>query len=228
MSENFLIISDPQIPFHEPRALDFCLRLKREFRVESDHVICVGDELDQYWGGLWDKDPDASMTANQEIEASRIELKRWYKAFPEMMVCESNHGTRWKRKATHAQIPSQLLRLYRDIIEAPEGWRWQKHWKIKCKYPFLVEHGDDWGGQHPHVKAALHNGISTAIGHHHSKAGTHWLKTNEKYIWGMVTGCLIDFDQFAFEYARSAAFKPLKGAGIVLDSGRTPLWLPFE
>lgn len=228
MIENHLVISDLQIPFHEPKALEFCLYLKRHYKIKNENVYCVGDELDQYWGGLWDKDPDASLTANQEIEASKHELRRWYKAFPEMKLCDSNHGTRWKRKALHAQIPSQLMRLYREIIEAPTGWQWKKNWKVRCKHPFLVEHGDDWGSQHPHLLAAIHNGISTAIGHHHSKVGIGHIQTNGMRVWGMVTGCLIDFDTFAFEYARNAKLKPVLGSGVVIDSGRTPLWLPFE
>jgi isopentenyl phosphate kinase len=121
-----------------------------------------------------------------------------------------------------------MLRAYREIIQAPDGWRWAKHWKIDTKHPFILEHGDDWGGSFPHLNAAIHNGRSTIMGHHHSKAGVEHVKTNHIEVWGMVVGSLIDFSSYAFEYARSARFKPVIGCGVVVDSGKTPIFLPLE
>jgi UDP-2,3-diacylglucosamine pyrophosphatase LpxH len=225
---NFLLISDLQIPFEHHKALEFCRYLKRHFQVPDENVYNVGDELDQYWGGLWDKDPDASMTANQEIQKSVETLKTWYDAFPRMKLCDSNHGTRWKRKAMASSIPSQLMRLYREVIQAPNDWLWQKHWTVDAKRPFRVEHGDDWGGQYPHTQAALHLGISVVMGHHHSKVGIQHIKTSSQSLWGMVTGCLINFEEFAFNYARAAKFKPITGCGVVSADGRQPIWVPME
>lgn len=217
---NKLVISDLQIPFEHTDALKFCARVKKENRIADEDVYNVGDELDQYWGSLWGKSPEASHTANQEIQQSIETLKEWYRAFPEMKLCLSNHGSRWMRKAIEAQIPSQLMRLYREVIQAPEGWHWQKHWKVKDKNPWLVEHGDDWGGQHPHIMAAMHNGMSTAMGHHHTKFAVSYMKTNGMDIWGAVAGCLIDFEQYAFEYARNGRLKPQLGLLLVVDDGR--------
>lgn len=223
---DYLIISDLQIPFEEPEALKFCYQLKLHYKIPDENVYNVGDELDQYWGGLWSKSPEAAHTANQEIAQSQETLKQWYDRFPQMKLCLSNHGSRWIRKAFAAEIPSQLLRSYREIIKAPEGWRWQKHWMVNCKKPFLVEHGDDHGGQTPHIQAAMANGMSTAIGHHHSKSGIHHMRTNGLNIWGMVTGSLIDFDQYAFEYARNAKLKPIISTGLVFNEGKTPVIVP--
>lgn len=221
-----LIISDLQIPFEDPDALKFCLYIKRHYKITNDDVYNVGDELDQYWGGLWDKSPEADHTANQEIKQSIETLAKWYACFPEMKLCLSNHGSRWIRKALASQIPSQLLRNYRDVIQAPEGWQWKKRWNIDTKKPVLVEHGDDWGGQFPHVKAAIHNGISTVMGHHHSKFGIHFIKTNGLDIWGGVAGSLIDFDQYAFEYAKNAVFKPVSGVIVIVNDGQMPIAIP--
>lgn len=225
--DRYLIISDLQIPFELNDALPFVRKVQREFRIPLENLCCVGDETDQYWGSLFKKSPEAKHTANQEIEATKEKLRKWYKAFPYMKICESNHGNRWKKKAWESEIPSQLLRQYREVMEAPDGWEWRKAWLIQTKKPFLMEHGDDWGGQIPHKQAALHNGISTIMGHHHSLAGVEYLKTNGLDVWGAICGSLIDFEQYAFEYARRAKFKPVIGCTVILNDGFSPLFVPY-
>lgn len=226
--DRYLVISDLQIPFEHEKALSFCTYLKNHMSVPDANVYCVGDELDQYWGSLWKKDPDASLTANQEIQLSVEKLKHWYDAFPEMKLATSNHGSRWQRKVFESEIPSQLLRQYRDVIAAPPGWQWKKHWRVDSAHPFIVEHGDDYGGQHPHAAAVLHNGCSTVMGHHHSIFALEHLKTNGLSCWGATIGCLIDFEAFAFEYAKNAKKKPILGAMVVLDGGQFPIAVPME
>lgn len=186
-------------------------------------MYCVGDELDCYHGGLYPKSIEAGLTANQELQESIKRLKEWYKYFPLMKLCISNHGTRWLRRALNSDIPSILLRRYEEIIQAPPGWQWQKYWRIDSKYPFIIEHGDDWGGRYPHVNAAIHNGISTILGHHHSISGIEHLKTSQQEIWGMCVGSMINFDAFAFEYARNNRFKPIFSVGVIFDRGRIPV-----
>lgn len=227
--ENYLIISDLQIPFEHSKALVFCQQLARFFNVDLEkNVICVGDETDQYFGGLWKKSPDATHTPCSELEDSRKRMRRWYRAFPYMKVATSNHGTRWWRKATEAEIPSQMMRKYEDVIEAPQSWTWHKDILVKCKHPFLVEHGDDWGGTHPHIQAAMHNGISMVLGHHHSKAGTRHIKTSRLNIWANCSGALIDFDSYAFQYAKRYKLKPCIGTTVVINGGKTAYWIPLE
>lgn len=227
--DNYLAISDLQVPFEHQDALKFCQYLVKHFKIPSQNIYNVGDETDQYFGGLWKKSPEAKHTPNTEIADSIRTLKRWYKAFPEMKLALSNHGTRWWRKAVDAEIPSQLLRRYEDIIQAPEGWTWKKRFIVKAaKKPFMIEHGDDWGGAHPHIQAAMHNGISVILGHHHSKAGTRFIKTANLDIWANISGSLIDFDQYAFQYARSAKLKPLIGCTVVVDGGNNALWIPLN
>lgn len=223
-----MFVSDLQIPFEAKRALDFASYVKRHFKIPDEGCFNVGDETDQYFASMYKKSPEARHTPNSELGESIQKLKEWQVRFPQMKFALSNHGQRWLRKATEAEIPSQMLRRYEDIIGAPPGWRWAKHWRINTKRPMLVEHGDDWGGQFPHVAAALHNGCSTIIGHHHAKAGVEHIRTSGLKIFGMVTGCLIDWNQYAFEYSRGAKFKPQIGLGVVIDNGALPIWLPME
>ena len=223
-----LIISDLQIPFHHPKALEHAKYLKRHHKIPDDRVFCVGDETDQLFGGMWKKNPNETHSAISELQSSVLYLKEWYAAFPQMKLAISNHGTRWLRKATEAEIPSQMLRRYEEVIQAPDRWMWKKHWLIERKYPYIVEHGDHHGGQLPHLQAAMANGISTIIGHHHTIAGVEYFKTNGMDVWGACSGSLIDFEQLAFEYARNAKKKPQIGCSIIVNNGRIPIWVPLD
>lgn len=227
--DNYLCISDLQIPFEHEKALEFCKYLKKHYKIQDEHVICLGDETDQYFGSLFKKDPDGVYSAKTEIDITIEKLKHWYTAFPIMKLAVSNHGQRWQRKATEAEIPSQLMRKYEEWIHAPKSWIWRKHWLVKAsKMNFIVEHGDDHSGANFHINMALHNGLSTICGHHHSKAVVEHFTTHYQKLWAVVSGCLIDFDQYAFHYARKHAKKPTIGATVILDGGRTPLFIPLE
>ena len=223
----WLIIPDLQVPFHHPKALEHCLYVKKQFNISDDHILNVGDEVDQYFGGLWKKSPDMDMSAIEEIRSSIDELRRWYEAFPQMHLATSNHGSRWMRKASEAEIPSVMMRKYQEVIHAPPGWKWAKSWKVNAKYPFMIEHGDDWGGQHPQVQASIYNGCSTIMGHFHTIAEVSRIKTKGQDLWGMCAGSLIDYETLAFEYARKAKKKPQIGCGVVMDDGKWALWVPM-
>jgi len=234
LDANFLFIPDLQIPFESPKALKFCKYLKQHYNVPDENVINAGDETDQYWGGLYKQSIEAEHTANQELEQSIEKLREWYAAFPRMKLCISNHGTRWMRRAFEFGIPSLMMRRYEHVIQAPDTWIWQKRWVVRSKNPWCAEHGDKYGGNFPHVAAAMANGVSTAIGHHHSLFGIQHIRTQEVLVdhtvgydvWGAVCGALIDFDRYAFNYAREAKKKPKNGALIVLDKGRQPVLIP--
>lgn len=228
MDSPYLIISDLQIPYEHRNALAFYRYLKRHYKVPANRVYCVGDETDQYWGSLYKKSVQAGHTAVQEIEASIDQLRPWYEEFPEMKLAISNHGVRWMKKALEVEVPSQLMRDYKDVIQAPKGWVWQKQWVVQDYHPFIVEHGDDFAGPTPHLQAANANLYSTAIGHHHTKSGIEYVNGRSGQKWGMVTGCTIDFEAYAFDYARKHLTKPVLSGGLVFNRGTTPVIIPME
>jgi hypothetical protein len=236
-SGTHLFISDLQLPFQHKRALEFLRYVKKHYRIPDENCFCVGDETDQYFGGRWQKDPNGRHSAISEIHESREMLRPYYELFPELRIAISNHGTRWQKKALEAEIPSILMRRYEEVLGAPDKWMWKNRWLIKTKRPMVMEHGDRFGTATPHIQGAQLNGISTIIGHFHSIAGVAHLQTSGAMdggdeagydIWAMATGSLIDFEQYAFNYGRSAQKKPKIGVGLVIDHGRIPLWLPME
>lgn len=224
-----LFVSDTQIPFEAAGALPFVKAVQREFRIASDAVYHVGDEVDCYFAGAWDKDPDAQHTPLSELKESKDKLRRWYRAFPEMKLAISNHGLRWARKASSAGIPSSLLRAYHDILEAPKGWQWREHWHIKmARDSVYLFHGMGYGGTYAYRQAAVDKGMNVVFGHLHANAGIAHIVTDAAERWGMNVGCLIDPKAYAFRYGRDFKFKPWLGLGVVVDGGLTPILIPYE
>lgn len=224
-----LFVSDLQIPFEARDALSFVQKVAKEFRIPKDAMFCVGDEVDQYWGGMWEKDPDASHTATSELQESRRRLQEWYKAFPQMKLATSNHGNRWARKATNAGIPSQFLKAYHDLLEAPKGWVWKDHWLIRMgRAPVHMFHGVGYSGATAYRQAAIDKGLNVVFGHLHSNAGIAHIVTDNGKRWGMNVGALIEPSAYAFHYGRDSKFKPWLGCGIVIDGGLTPILIPYE
>jgi hypothetical protein len=122
-----------------------------------------------------------------------------------------------------------MIRPYQELIGAPNAWIWKEHWKVQAKSPFVVLHGIGYGGINGHRNAAMDLGCSTAIGHIHSHGGiAHIATAGGRRLWGMNTGCLIDVDAYAFQYGRDARNKPVLGLGVVVDDGKTPIFIPYN
>lgn len=224
----WLAVSDLQIPFEAEHALTFVQEVQREFKIPRDNILCVGDEVDHYFGSQYQKYVDGNYTAGQEIEASKEKLKAWYRAFPRMRLANSNHGQRWAKRAVEAEIPSQMIKAYQEVLEAPEGWRWADEWRIDEAHPFKMIHGMGYGGMYAYRHAPLDQGISTLFGHLHANAGVSHIVTKSQRIWGMNVGCLIEPDAYAFHYGKDNRFKPWLGLGVILDDGRTPILIPYD
>jgi hypothetical protein len=226
-AEGYLVVPDLQAPFHEPTALEFVEKVRREFGIPKDNVLFTGDEIDNFHGKGLDKrqDPDAGHTPRQELAAAVEELKRWYAMYPTARLAVSNHGTRYERRAAEAEISSQWLRLYREVIEAPPGWQWQARWLIQAsKHHFVLEHGHE-GSSRTEAKV-LENGYSTVHGHF-TKAQIVYVSNHlGRRLWGFCAAALIDYDTYAFAYAKKYPRRADNGVGVILDGGRIPLWVP--
>lgn len=228
MSRVLLFISDLQIPFEAPKALEFCVYAKRHFKIDDQDCYCVGDEIDANTFSQFDRDPNGIYTPRTELERTKHVLKSWYKAFPRLKIANSNHQERIIKKATKAELPIDILRSYHEILDAPQGWVWKDYWQIKTKHrEIIMEHGVRFGGVNGAKQAIMVNGKSTIFGHHHSYAQTVWVQRRDELLFGINTGCLIDVKAYAFNYSKDGRFQPTLGVTIVLDDGKTPVWLSY-
>ncbi len=227
--ERYLFISDLQIPFEARHALKFCKHVQKEFKIPDENVFNVGDEVDQYFGSAFLKDPDALHSPLSELRETREKVMQWGRAFPKMKLATSNHGMRWAKRAFAAQIPSQMIVPYQEIIGAPDGWKWQDAWNIaSSKAPIRMIHGMGYGGMYAYRTACVDTGRNIVFGHLHASAGIAHIQTAGHRSWGFCVGSLIDREAYAFHYGKDSRFKPILGVGVVLDGGLTPIFVPYE
>lgn len=226
--ESYLIISDTQEPFGLKGGVEFALRVAREHRVPEGNVYHVGDEADLYAFSKFLRSPEAPHTPRAELQALRDRMGAWYRAFPDVRVCRSNHVDRLLKRAAEAGLPSQVLRVWSDLIGAPPGWQWADHWRVQAsRQPFLVEHGHHGSQALTQWRLrALANGLPTVFGHQ-VQAGVLPVRTAHSASWAMCVGALIDRDAVAFEYGKPLTWQPCLGVGVVVDGGRTPIWVPY-
>lgn len=217
--DRILVIPDLQAPFHHKDSLDFLDHIAQE--LDPTLVVSIGDEVDQHALSRYAHDPDGH-SAGREYELAQKFMQQLYARFPSARACYSNHTDRIFRRAFDAGIPRAYLRSIKDFMGAPEGWDWRREWRV---HDIIFTHGDCTSGLQPHRILAQSNLCSTVIGHHHSSPGVAYLANDEKTIWGMNVGCLVDAEAYAFHYVRYNRYKPILGCGII--SHGQPSFIPM-
>lgn len=219
---NAVCISDLQTPFEHKDAFDFVAHVKRTFfRGIVPRMINMGDEVDQHTLSKWGANPNG-MSAKAEFDEAKLRLSQWFKAYPDMRVCISNHTYRVYKRAYVAGIPDGFMKTVGEAYEAPAGWMWADRWLIDG---ILFEHGEQVSGPIAAIRAAIMNRLPTVIGHQHSNGGVIYNASEWDVIWGMNTGCLIDVKQYAFDYGKVLRNKPTLGTGVICDG--VPYFVPM-
>lgn len=219
---NIVVIGDTHIEFAKDGYLEFIQRTRDKYRCE--HVIHIGDVVDNGSISNWGSDPDGR-SAGDEMSRTYNELQQWYKAFPDVHVCIGNHDNRNYRKAFGAGLPTRFMKSYEEVWECPDGWKWGLGWKVD---DVIYTHGTATG-KNAGFNMAQALMTSVVIGHTHSHPGVQFM-TNAlgKVIYGLNVGCGIDGDAYAFAYSKGHRYKPTLGCGVVLDSGKHPVFVPFS
>lgn len=217
-----LAIPDLHCPFQHPKALDFLCRQYERF--QCDTVICLGDEIDAHsFSSKFHANPDLP-SPHDELELARDALEPYYLRFPEVVVIESNHSSRIFKKASSSGLPSQILKAYADIIEAPPGWSFHE-----IGFDFDGVHYTHGEGFSQTSWRTAFNKMRTSVvmGHLHSGAGIQFSETRRNRQFSMNTGCLIDARHKAFDYARFSHERAVLGCGIILD-GEEVYFIPMN
>jgi len=206
-----LAIPDLHCPFEHPHALLFLQAVVEKYA--PTHFICLGDEVDFHAMSRYDHDPNG-LSAGNELKEAKEHLLPFYKAFPSMMVCESNHTIRGHKLAFGSGLPAAFLNHIATILGAPDGWKWANHWIVDGVRYF---HGDAGrSGQYAHMQYLKMFKQSLVHGHIHSFAGVNY----EGHHFGGNAGCLINEDAYAFAYGKHFPIRPSLGCMMVFGGHR--------
>lgn len=213
-----LAIPDLHCPFEHPDALSFLKAVKKKFVPTT--VVCLGDEIDAHAFSRYMPDPDGD-GPGQELARSIEHLIPFYKEFPEVLVCESNHTVRPWKKAFDAGLPQAFLPTYSKLLDAPDGWVWKPRHIVDG---VMYVHGDNGkSGAYAHQNYVKAFKQSVVIGHMHSHAGVQY----DSSLFGMNTGCLIDKVAYAFKYAKNMATNVNLGCGLIIN-GEVAHFIPMR
>lgn len=217
-----LALSDLQVPFEHPDALEFAKALAA--KEKPDFIIQMGDLIDIHSSSDYDADPDG-LSPGDELLASRKTLNKWYKAFPKMTVLLGNHDLRYHRAAFKARIPKDVLKSMGDILESPKTWKFVEEIVLD---EVLYIHGDGSSGvsASSSLELAKSSMQSVCHGHYHVNAGIQYYANNRHLIFAFNTGCMIDKKSYAFNYGKKMIKKPIIGVGIIEDG--IPRFVPMK
>jgi len=209
-NKSIAVISDMHIPYHHPDLVPFLRAVKNKYK--PDKWVCIGDELDKHAMSFHDSDPDL-YSAGHELEKSIEVLQPIYKMIPEMDLVESNHGSMVFRKAKAHGIPQAYFKDYRDMIQAPKGWKWS--FDLTLKLPDGQKVYFCHGKTSNVLKLSQNMGMSACQGHYHSSFNIQYWGNPNGLFWGFQVGCLIDTDALAFAYNKTTPNRPVIGMGVI-------------
>ncbi len=206
-----LVISDRHNPYHHLDSVKFILAVEEKYRLLKnpfDLVVDIGDGEDFHALSFHDTDVDL-LSAGHELEAVISENQPIYDRFPRMEIVDSNHSSMVFRKGKHHGLPRQVLKSYREILRAPEGWNWNTEIITK------MSDGSQWLFCHSYgsnvLQVSQKRGMSVCQGHHHSKFSAQaWTSATGTH-WAVQTGCLIDDVSMAFAYNKTTVERPVMG-----------------
>lgn len=209
-----LVVGDLHAPYTHPDAIDFLRHVRDSYA--PDMVIQVGDETDGHAISFHDSDVNLD-SAGVELEKAKVVLEKLHDLFPNLLVCDSNHGSLVYRRAKAHGLPVQFIKKYRDILFPEHGakkWSWADAWVLNTPLgPVRFQHqvsGDL-------LLNASHERTSLVIGHHHGKYDITYAASSTALYFGAHAGCLIDRKSLAFAYGKLSKCKPILGVMVITD-----------
>jgi len=208
---NILVVGDLHHPFCLEDYLEFCKKAYSDWG--CDHVVFIGDIIDQHFSSYHETDPDG-MSAGDELELSIDRLQPWIEAFPIADVCIGNHDRMVRRKAFSGGIPKAWIKEYKEVLGCP-GWTFDESF---IYHDVKYIHGEG-GTARNRMKKDLH---SVVQGHLHTQGYINYQVGDNYKIFGMQVGCGIDHKAYAMAYAKNFG-KPVISCAVVLNNGTLPI-----
>jgi predicted phosphodiesterase len=212
-----LVISDLHCPVQHPKAFDFLKELKKTMK--PDIIVSIGDEAEMHQFSKWLKDPDAP-GVEDEIDLTIEELQKFYKLFPNLKICKSNHTHRFLKRAHEAGLSRRMIKTEKEVLQAPKGWEWEDKILID---DILFMHGEESSDP---IKLIKQYRMNVVVGHAHTKGAVTYQNNGIQQNWCLQTGCLVDVDSYALRYTKAHMDKPVLGTGVIVDG--IPFFIPME
>jgi len=214
---NVLVVGDTHFPSCNLDYLEFCYGLYKTFK--CNYVIHIGDIVDCCCFNYHEKHPDY-ISAQEELLLARHEIKKWGQVFPYMGITTGNHDRLILRKMKTAGLCEEFVKPLEQILKMPKNWHFYDHIDLNgVRYI----HGDGFSGKFPAHNAMMNNRTSMVLGHCHSVSSIHFHNNGSDTIFGLSTGCGVDCDTLAMDYAKYHRNKPVLSAAVILNNGKTPL-----
>lgn len=221
--DSVLVVPDQHAPYQHPDTIEFLMSVAAAFQPEL--VVNLGDELDYHALSFHDSDPNLD-SAGTELEKGKVWLHKLATLFPDMLVCDSNHGSMVYRKAKAHGLPVQAIRTYREIVfpeGGGDGWHWAESWRVKTKAGDVLFKHQSSGTI---LTDAAHNQANLMVGHNHGNFSIEYSASPAFLYWGCYSGCLIDKDSYAFAYGKHSLRKPVIGCTVILNG--CPMLIPMR
>jgi len=215
MHDVILPISDLHFPYNHPDVVNFLQAIKKKYldKAKRPAVVFLGDEIDWHSISFHEKNPEL-FTPGDELKTAINRMQPLYKMFPDAWVIESNHGSLVYRKQKFHGLPREVFKSYRDMLEAPRGWKWVPDLILKTNKgaPVYFHHGKS----NDSTKLSQAMAMNAVQGHYHEKFKIEYWANPNGLFWGMNCGCLIDDSSLAYSYNKTNLKRPLIGTGIII------------
>lgn len=217
MKKTTLVVGDLHAPYMHRDAVAFLKAVKAKYK--PNEVVFMGDEVDSHAISYHEHDPDLP-GPKDELSKARKQLAPIYKLFSEATILESNHGSLVYRKAATAGLPSEVIKSYREILQAPKRWKWVYDYIIKSPLGDIYCHHGKSGS---YEKLSKNMAMSAIQGHFHNKFYVvYWSSPNALY-FDANAGCLVDNHSRAMSYGKNNLQKPILGVIVIVDGIPQPV-----
>lgn len=212
--QRILVVGDLHEPYVHPDAYDFLKSVRDEYC--PDIVVQIGDETDGHAISFHDSSPELD-SAGVELEKAKAGLEKLHNIFPNMLLCDSNHGSLIYRRAKAHGLPVQFIKKYRDILfpeHGAPGWSWGDAWDLETALGTVRFQHQVAGDL---LLNAAHERKSMVIGHFHGKLDIQYAASSAALYFGAHCGCLIDNKSLAFAYGKLSRSKPILGCMVITE-----------
>ena len=220
-----LVVGDTHCPTMHKDYINFLCDIREQW--QCDKVVHIGDMVD--WASI-SYHPKAPSLKNSEAEFEKAfeQVQQLYDALGnDVTWFIGNHDALTERQASDLGLPLQVLKDYQELWEV-SGWEVVERFGTRTIDGVMYQHGDRGkGGRMAALANAKAEFQSVVQGHMHGQAGVEYYANNNIRVFGMQTGCGVDYRLAAMDYGKKYSQKPILGCGVVLD-GITAVFEPMD